>query len=306
MRAYLRFQSGKMKSQSFIPLIMALAVLYVGGGFYYYVFHSAQTPPTTSSSYGIVEAYPSPNSVNVSVRTEVWVTFSKEPPIVKLNLDPWVRAVLYGVESAGETGRKFIFALAEPLQLGTTYTAIVTYGETDSLQTFTWSFTTASACPSPEATPPWHLMPVTVLMWENGEWKLIADYESPIIVFLEDTIRKLNLQVEFPADREKVQEIIKHGKVLEMTYRLPKSFSISQWIEPKDRDHYKTDEKGYRTLEEVETVLFILENNLSKELEAHILVYSHVDWNWSCWAIKKEANEIDKSWIKELSEILGT
>lgn len=116
---------------------MALVVLCAGVGVYYYGFHSAPTLVTTSSSYEIVELYPSPNSVNVSVRTEVWVTFSKEPSIVKLNLDPWVRAVLYGVESVGETGGKFVFAFAEPLQLGITYTAIVTYGETDSLQTFT-------------------------------------------------------------------------------------------------------------------------------------------------------------------------
>lgn len=298
-----------MKNRIFVPLVMALVVIgSVICGAYCYIFQFNFTPtPTLTSPYEIIDLYPSPNSINVSIRTEIYITFSREPPIVKLDLDPWARTDFYGVEIVGETARKIIFVLAEPLQLGITYTLTITYGEAESLQTITWKITTASAHPSPKPTPYWQLLPVRVFMWENEEWEFItADQNSPLIVFLEETLHRLNFQVNCTIDYKKVQEIIEHDKVLEMTYRFPKSFSISQWIEPKDRDHIKTDEKGYRILEEVGSVLFILEDNLDEGLEAHILVYSHTDWNWSCWMIKKEGvNEIDKSWIEGVKQELN-
>ena len=38
--------------------------------------------------------------------------------------------------------------------------------------------------------------------------------------------------------------------------------TISQWVEPEERYHIPTDEKGYRILENVKTAMFILEDNL--------------------------------------------
>ncbi len=78
-------------------------------------------------------------------------------------------------------------------------------------------------------------------------------------------------------------------------------------IEPEERYHIPTDEKGYRILENVETTLFILEDNQERGLEAHILVGHRVEGRigYSCWAIfKEEKPELDKSWIDGINRLI--
>lgn len=103
---------------------------------------------------------------------------------------------------------------------------------------------------------------------------------------------------------EGIRDIKERDKVTEMRFREPENITISQWIEPRDRDHIKT-ENGYRILENVKSALFILEDNLGEGLEAHILVGSGTEF-WSCWAIQQEgSNELDKTWINEINRILA-
>jgi hypothetical protein len=71
-------------------------------------------------------------------------------------------------------------------------------------------------------------------------------------------------------------------------------------VEPEERYHIP-DEKGYRILKNVETALFILEDNLDEGLEAHILVGSErKDRDERCsWKV----TEKDREKYKELGPI---
>ena len=87
------------------------------------------------------------------------------------------------------------------------------------------------------------------------------------------------------------------------------NITISQWIEPEERYHIPTDEKGYRILENVKNALFILEDNQERGLEGHILVGHEVGGRigYSRWAIniKEEGKpELDKSWIDGINRLM--
>jgi len=139
--------------------------------------------------------------------------------------------------------------------------------------------------------PAWHLMTERVFLWENGKERFVAGENSPMSNFLFQTLHKLNLQARCVFSEERIQEIKESDKVIEMRFRHPENITISQWIEPQDRDHIKTDKNGYRILGNVESTLFILEDNLNEGLEAHILVGSATE-GWSCWAIQQEGSEV--------------
>ena len=143
----------------------------------------------------------------------------------------------------------------------------------------------------------------TVYLWENGtETQFVAGENSPMSSFLYQTLRRLNLQTRCLITEERIRDIKNHDKVIEMRFTFTEDITISQWIEPKDRDHIKTDENGFRILENVKNALFILEDNLGGGLEAHVLVGSGTEF-WSCWAIGKDG-EIDKTWIVNLENLL--
>ena len=60
-------------------------------------------------------------------------------------------------------------------------------------------------------------------------------------------------------------------------------------------------------LENVETAIFILEDNQERGLEGHILIGHRVEGRtgYSCWAIKEEGKqELDKSWIDGINRII--
>ena len=93
-------------------------------------------------------------------------------------------------------------------------------------------------------------------------------------------------------------EIKQKDKVVELIFKKPVDITISQWVEPEERYHIPVDEKEYRILEDVETAIFILEDNQERGLKAHILIGHGVEGRigYSCWTISKD-DEIDKSWI---------
>lgn len=142
----------------------------------------------------------------------------------------------------------------------------------------------------------------TVYLWENGTEQFVASENSPMSSFLFQTLRRLNLQTRCLLTEERIRDIKEHDKVIEMRFRFTEDITIGQWIESRDRDYIKTDENGYRILENVKYTLFILEDNLGGALEAHILVGSGAEF-WSCWAIGKDG-EIDKTWIVNLENLL--
>ena len=151
-----------------------------------------------------------------------------------------------------------------------------------------------------------------IAMWQNGE-ELISDPRSskhnPRVNNIIKTLHKLNLQATCVFSEEDIQEIKQKDRVVEIVFKNPIDITISQWIEPY-RSNAKSDKRGYRSLESVKTVLFILEDNLDGGLEGHILVGHGVEGRvdeggitivYSCWTIQQEGNnELDKSWINEI------
>ena len=140
-----------------------------------------------------------------------------------------------------------------------------------------------------------------IFLWENGKEKFLAGENSDLSSFLLQTLHKLNLQARCAFGEEHIQEIKQNDKVIELRFRHPRNITISQWVEPEERYHIPTDEKGYRILENVENALFILEDNLDEGLEGHILVGHEVEGRigYSCWAIQQEGSkEIDNDKIK--------
>lgn len=162
--------------------------------------------------------------------------------------------------------------------------------------------------PAPTPTPHgWLLMIRRVFLWEEGESKFVGGPDSDLCNYLRQTLRRLNIQARCVFSDERIKEIKENNKVIELSFRFYEDVTISQWIEPEERDHIKTNETGYRILEKVKSVLFILENGLDEDLEAYILVGSLTDDNWSCWAIKEDGNnKLDKSWVEEIGRYLLT
>lgn len=161
---------------------------------------------------------------------------------------------------------------------------------------------------TPTPTPPgWHLMVRRVFLWEEGESKFVGGPDSDLCDYLLQTLHRLNIQARCVFSEERVKEIKENEKVIELSFRFYEDVTISQWIEPEERDHIKTNETGYRILEKVKSALFILENSLDEDLEAYILIGSLTDDNWSCWAIKEDGNnKLDKSWVEEIGRYLQT
>lgn len=141
------------------------------------------------------------------------------------------------------------------------------------------------------------------LCWD-GEVSSLDELKGISSVLL-TTFQKLNLQARCVFSQERVDEMKRKDKVIELIFRKPVDITISQFIEPEERHHIATDEDGYRILEEVKIAIFILEDKLDEGLEAHVLVGSVHEGKigYGCWAIKQEgSNELDKSWRNELNE----
>ena len=179
---------------------------------------------------------------------------------------------------------------------------------------FTLGFVASSCWPT--TSDDWRFRVDRIAIWENGEQRIVGP-QSPeytkIGKLLIQTLGRLNLQARCVFGQERIDEIKQKDKVVELVFgepifREPVNITISQFIEPEERDHIATDENGYRILENVRTALFILEDNSNEGLEAHVLVGSVHEGKvgYGCWAItEKGTNELDKTWCNELSEAFG-
>lgn len=168
----------------------------------------------------------------------------------------------------------------------------------------------------PEVTPsnwqstkiePAKEMVESIVFYEDGKQEIIdlkSEDGKGIASLLTRKLHELNLQATCVFSEEDIQEIKQKDRVAELIFKKPIDITISQWIEPEERYHIPTDEKGYRILENVKNALFILEDNLDEGLEAHILVGHEVEGRigYSCWAIQQEGSKkIDKTWIDEIN-----
>ena len=152
----------------------------------------------------------------------------------------------------------------------------------------------------------------SIVFYEDGKQEIIdpkSEDGKGIASLLTRKLHELNLQATCVFSEEDIQEIKQKDRVAELIFKKPVDITISQWTEPEERYHIPTDEKGYRILENVETAIFILEDNQERGLEAHILVGHRVEGRigYSCWAIniKEEGKpELDKSWIDGINRLM--
>lgn len=153
----------------------------------------------------------------------------------------------------------------------------------------------------------WQPMVEKIAVWQNGEEQIIepasSEYNKMGRILI-TTLHKLDLQAKCVFSEEEIQEIKINDRVIEIIFKQADDFPISQKVEEEERYHIKTDEKGYRILENVKSVIFVLEDKRDEGLEAHVLVGSEFEGKigYSCWAIKQEfSNELDKSWTNEIA-----
>lgn len=151
-----------------------------------------------------------------------------------------------------------------------------------------------------------------IVFYENGKQEVIdpkSEEGDGLASLLTRKLHELNLQAKCVFSEEDIQKIKQKDRVVELSFKKPVDITISQWVEPEERYHIPVDEKGYRILEDVETAIFILEDNQERGLEAHILVGHGVEGRvgYSCWAIniKEEGKpELDKNWIDEINRLI--
>jgi len=142
----------------------------------------------------------------------------------------------------------------------------------------------------------WQPMVEKISLWEDGEEQIIVPESSRYIEMgrmLITTLHKLDLQARCVFSRERIEEIKRTDKVVEIAFKQAADFPISQWIEEEERSHIPTDENGYRILENVSSAIFILEDTVDEGLEAHVLVGSEFEGKigYSCWAVKQKGSE---------------
>jgi len=162
-----------------------------------------------------------------------------------------------------------------------------------------------------------------IVFYENGEQEIVdpkSEEGKGMASLLTRKLHELNLQARCVFSEEDIREIKQKDRVAELIFKKPVDITISQWVEPEERYHIPVDEKGYRILENVETAIFILEDNQERGLEAHILVGHLIPpepglypskeiIGYSCWAIniKEEGKpELDKSWIDGINRLIKT
>ena len=151
-----------------------------------------------------------------------------------------------------------------------------------------------------------------IILYKNNKQQVVGAESGDgigIASLLTRKLHELNLQARCVFSEEDILEIKRHDKLAELIFKEPIDITISQWVEPEERYHIPIDERGYRILEDVETALFILEDNLDEGLEAHILVGHEVEGRigYSCWAIniKEEGKlELDKTWIDGINRLI--
>ena len=117
-----------------------------------------------------------------------------------------------------------------------------------------------------------------IVFYEDGKQEIIDPKSSEegkrLASLLTRKLHELNLQAKCVFSEEDIREIKQKDRIAGLIFKKPIDITISQWVEPEERYHIPTDEKGYRILENVKNALFILEDNLAEGLEGHVLVGS--------------------------------
>jgi len=184
-----------------------------------------------------------------------------------------------------------------------TLTVVYDYIYSDSLQpTPTPTLTPAPITPQPEGCT---LQMRCVFLWEKGSSEFIATTRSPLSEALSEILNKLNKEIACEINDNGINEILENGNVIELKIRHGDSITIGQLVSQELRDHLKSNEAGYRIVENVRAAFFILSDSSEAELKAHVILRS---WNqeayghdWSCWIIQEEiAIEPNQEWIKEI------
>ena len=109
-----------------------------------------------------------------------------------------------------------------------------------------------------------------IVLYEDGKQEIIdlkSEDGKGIASLLTRKLHELNLQARCVFSEEDIEKIKQKDRVIELILKKPIDITISQWVEPEERYHIPTDEKGYRILENVKNALFILEVNLAKGLD---------------------------------------
>jgi hypothetical protein len=142
-----------------------------------------------------------------------------------------------------------------------------------------------------------------VSLWDHGSLTSLNTSEG-LSGYLLYTIQRLNLQAKCIFNEERVNQLKQNGKVIELNFKSPVNITISQRIEPEESDHILTDKNGYRILENVKGVLFVLDG----DLKGHVLIGREIrgGLSYGCWAISKPlSNEIDEGWVNEVENALN-
>lgn len=104
----------------------------------------------TPLPYLAYDMYPAPEAKDVPVAANISVTFSRPPPIVKLEAEPKIEISNITREIVGITSGRFIFYPAVPLKPETNYMITIIYGQEEAPEGYcrtsstTWRFTTGS------------------------------------------------------------------------------------------------------------------------------------------------------------------
>jgi len=127
-----------------------------------------------------------------------------------------------------------------------------------------------------------------IAFWQNGEERNIdpksreyIDTEKELV----STLEELNLQAEGVFSEERMQKIKRNNRAVEIVFK-------------------KADD--FQALKNVKTAIFVLEDNLNEGLEGRVLVGHEIEGNlsYSCWAIQRYNEFLDKSWIEEVGKSL--
>lgn len=153
IRGINRQRSGETMNKMMVYAL--LGILFVAGIIlvtwsYFKSYPSDATVQCIPLPYQIYEQFPKPGAKDVPVTTNITVTFSRSPSIVKLEAEPKIEIGNITKENVSVASGRFTFHPGESLRPETTYTITITYGQEEVPQGYcqpsatTWQFTTGS------------------------------------------------------------------------------------------------------------------------------------------------------------------
>ncbi len=147
---------------------------------------------------------------------------------------------------------------------------------------------------TPFSQPSWISQIQDISLYDHGKVSNVEGVADELV----SVMQRLKIQATCAVFEDDAERLKQEGKVVEITFREPVNITISQWIEPDDRNHIPTNASGYRILTDVKKVVFVLEG----DYKGYVLTKSTNVEGYGCWAILKD-DEIDKSWIDEVENV---